>query len=168
MRQRRWMDLVKDNDCEIKYHPGYSNPVADALSRKVYVSSLRTNSVARVVEEYYSLGFTFRHKKEQQGIRVSSILAEPALYTRIHESQTIDTKTQKLARLAQDENTSGFHLQNNGVLCLSECVVVPDDSTLREKILSQAHCSRFFVKAEFRRSSGLLQSLEIHEWKWDM
>ena len=36
MRQRRWLELVKDYDCEILYHPGKSNVVADALSRKSY------------------------------------------------------------------------------------------------------------------------------------
>ncbi|KAL4035227.1 hypothetical protein IC575_003908 [Cucumis melo] len=35
MRQRRWLELVKDYDCEILYHPGKANVVADALSRKV-------------------------------------------------------------------------------------------------------------------------------------
>ncbi|KAJ9539430.1 hypothetical protein OSB04_032163 [Centaurea solstitialis] len=34
MRQRRWLDVVKDYDCEILYHPGKANVVADALSRK--------------------------------------------------------------------------------------------------------------------------------------
>ena len=34
MRQRRWLELVKDYDCEILYHPGKANSVADALSRK--------------------------------------------------------------------------------------------------------------------------------------
>ncbi|KAL5549751.1 hypothetical protein UlMin_004982 [Ulmus minor] len=34
MRQRRWLELVKDYDCEILYHPGKTNCVADALSRK--------------------------------------------------------------------------------------------------------------------------------------
>nr|XP_043632205.1 uncharacterized protein LOC122603512 [Erigeron canadensis] len=33
-RQRRWLDLLKDYDCEILYHPGKANVVADALSRK--------------------------------------------------------------------------------------------------------------------------------------
>ncbi|KAA0056194.1 ty3-gypsy retrotransposon protein [Cucumis melo var. makuwa] len=33
MRQRRWLELVKDYDCEILYHPGKANVVADALSR---------------------------------------------------------------------------------------------------------------------------------------
>ena len=34
MRQLRWLDVVKDYDCEIHYHPGKANVVADALSRK--------------------------------------------------------------------------------------------------------------------------------------
>ena len=34
MRHRRWLDVVKDYDCEILYHPGKANVVADALSRR--------------------------------------------------------------------------------------------------------------------------------------
>jgi hypothetical protein len=34
MRQRRWLELIKDYDCEINYHLGKANVVADALSRK--------------------------------------------------------------------------------------------------------------------------------------
>jgi hypothetical protein len=35
MRQRRWLELLKDYDVNINYHPGKANTVADALSRKV-------------------------------------------------------------------------------------------------------------------------------------
>ncbi|WVZ97431.1 hypothetical protein U9M48_042971 [Paspalum notatum var. saurae] len=38
MRQRRWLELIKDYDLEIHYHPGKANVVADALSRKSYVN----------------------------------------------------------------------------------------------------------------------------------
>ncbi|GKB37338.1 hypothetical protein Tco_0882280 [Tanacetum coccineum] len=45
MRQRRWLDLVKDYDCEILYHPGKANVVADALSRKTRHDSLLVKSL---------------------------------------------------------------------------------------------------------------------------
>jgi hypothetical protein len=34
MRQRRWLELIKDFDLEVHYHPGEANVVVDALSRK--------------------------------------------------------------------------------------------------------------------------------------
>ncbi|GKF16610.1 putative reverse transcriptase domain-containing protein [Tanacetum coccineum] len=41
MRQRRWLELLSDYDCEICYHPGKANVVADALSRKERIKPLR-------------------------------------------------------------------------------------------------------------------------------
>ena len=40
MRERRWLELIKDYDLEILYHPGKANVVADALSRKKQASSV--------------------------------------------------------------------------------------------------------------------------------
>ncbi|GJX42571.1 putative reverse transcriptase domain-containing protein, partial [Tanacetum coccineum] len=41
MRQRRWLELLADYDCEIRYHPGKENVVADALSQKERIKPLR-------------------------------------------------------------------------------------------------------------------------------
>jgi hypothetical protein len=44
MRQSRWLELIKDYDLEVHYHPGKSNVVADALSRKSQCNFLIVDS----------------------------------------------------------------------------------------------------------------------------
>nr|GEX07628.1 putative reverse transcriptase domain-containing protein [Tanacetum cinerariifolium] len=45
MRQHRWLELLADYDCEIRYHPGKANVVADALSQKRIVKSRRAKQL---------------------------------------------------------------------------------------------------------------------------
>ncbi|GJS28762.1 putative reverse transcriptase domain-containing protein [Tanacetum coccineum] len=49
MRQRRWLELLSDYDCEIHYHPGKENVVADALSRKERIKPLRVRALVMTI-----------------------------------------------------------------------------------------------------------------------
>ncbi|GJV52495.1 hypothetical protein Tco_1448236 [Tanacetum coccineum] len=49
MRQRRWLELLSDYDCEIHYHPGKANVVADALSRKERIKPLRVRALVMTI-----------------------------------------------------------------------------------------------------------------------
>ncbi|GJR25989.1 putative reverse transcriptase domain-containing protein [Tanacetum coccineum] len=49
MRQRRWLELLSDYDCEIHYHPGKANVVADALSRKERIKPLRVRALIMTI-----------------------------------------------------------------------------------------------------------------------
>nr|GEX12421.1 putative reverse transcriptase domain-containing protein [Tanacetum cinerariifolium] len=49
MRQRRWLELLSDYDCDIRYHPGKANVVADSLSRKDRDVPLRVRALVMTI-----------------------------------------------------------------------------------------------------------------------
>nr|GEW15010.1 hypothetical protein [Tanacetum cinerariifolium] len=49
MRHRRWIEILSDYDCEIRYHPGKANVVADALSKKKKEKPLRVRALVMTV-----------------------------------------------------------------------------------------------------------------------
>ena len=64
MRQRRWMEFLKDYDFGLSYHPGKANVVADALSRKsLYVATLMILE-QRLIEEFRDLNIAIEMRPQ--------------------------------------------------------------------------------------------------------
>jgi hypothetical protein len=83
MRQRRWLELIKDYNLEVHYHPGKANVVADALSRKVRCNHLEMEPVSDpLCEEMRRLNL----EVVEQG-NLYSLAAESNLYDRIVNTQ---------------------------------------------------------------------------------
>nr|GFA39524.1 putative reverse transcriptase domain-containing protein [Tanacetum cinerariifolium] len=54
MRQHRWLELLADYDCEIRYHPGKANVIADALIQKERIKPLRVTSLVMTIHPKFS------------------------------------------------------------------------------------------------------------------
>ncbi|GKA28114.1 putative reverse transcriptase domain-containing protein [Tanacetum coccineum] len=177
MRQRRWIELLSDYDCEIRYHPCKANVVADALSRK-----------------------------DREPIRVRSLVmtVHTNLLERILNAQTKaikeeNMKVKNLGRLIKPI----FETRSDGIQCFKGRIWLLFFGGLRDLILHESHKSKYSihpgsdkmyqdlkklywwlnmkaeiatyvskcltcakVKAEHQKPSGLLQQPEISEWKW--
>nr|ABF95974.1 retrotransposon protein, putative, Ty3-gypsy subclass [Oryza sativa Japonica Group] len=97
MRQRRWLELIKDYDMEIHYHPGKANVVADALSRKSYCNMSEGRCLPwELCQEFEKLNLGIVSK----GF-VAALEAKPTLFDQIREAQRVKAEHQKPAGLLQ-------------------------------------------------------------------
>jgi hypothetical protein len=95
LRQRRWLELIKDFDLEIHYHPGKANLVVDALSRKEHVyATIVTQLPDELVEDFIRLNLGIVAHTEGVTIEV-----EPTLEQEIRKGQIGDAKIQEIKDL---------------------------------------------------------------------
>ncbi|GJW80949.1 reverse transcriptase domain-containing protein [Tanacetum coccineum] len=178
MRQRRWIELFSDYECEIRYHPGKANVVADALSRKERVKPKRVRAMAMTI---------------QSGVKGMILAAQGEAFD---QENVMD---ERLHGLDQQMERKG-----DGSLYFMDRIWVPLVGGVRTVIMDEAHKSRYSVhpgadkmyydlrdmywwpgmkrdiatyvsecltcakvKAEHQRPSGLLQQPELPEWKWE-
>jgi ribonuclease HI len=74
-RQRRWLELIKDYDIGINYHPGKANVLADALNRRSHVSPLVVDSISfELCEEFNKLNLRIVANIEAMEMEVGSNL----------------------------------------------------------------------------------------------
>jgi hypothetical protein len=77
LRQHRWLDLIKDYDLEIHYHPGKANLVADALSRKEHVhAAIIAQLPDELVEDFRRLNLEIVAHTEGVTIEVEPTLEQ--------------------------------------------------------------------------------------------
>jgi hypothetical protein len=90
LRQRRWLELIKDYDLGINYHPGKANVVADALSQRSHVSQLVVDSMPfELCEEFDKLNLRIAANNEAMEMEVGSSLLQE-----IQRGQQEDEKVQ--------------------------------------------------------------------------
>jgi hypothetical protein len=104
LRQRGWLELIKDYDLGIDYHPGKANVVADALSRMSHVSQLVVESMPfELCEEFDKLNIRIVANKEAMEMDVGSSLLQE-----IRRGQVEDEKIQEIKRNIKEEKSPGF------------------------------------------------------------
>jgi hypothetical protein len=182
MRQRRWLELIKDYELEVHYHLGKANVVADALSGKGHcnylpaVRSTREESGTRVLP----------------GLSLCNITLTATLRGEIIAAQKNDAGMAHIKRRIQegDPKVTCFHEDAEGTLWFKDRLVVPRKEALKKKILDEAHTLRYSIhpgstkmyhdlrkqfwwtrmKSEttrYMKLGGLLQPLSVLDWKWD-
>jgi len=140
MRQRWWIEFLKDYDFELLYHPGKANVVADALSRKtVHVAHLMIKEL-ELLESFRDMKLQF--ELEPKFIRCSTLVISSEFLSLIREKQARDVSLQKVKELLRSDQTKEFALGSDGVLRFKGRVCVPDDAKLRRLVLEEGNKSR--------------------------
>jgi hypothetical protein len=143
MRQRRWLELIKDYDLEVHYHPGKANVVADALSRKTHCSCLSVEAFnetlcweMRKLDLEIVLQGDLNHLLVEATLRDDIILAQ-------QRSEGVGITKQKITQ--GDKKYKCFQVDPEGVLWFNKRLVVPKDHKLRKQIMDEAHLSKFSI-----------------------
>ncbi|GJT26629.1 putative reverse transcriptase domain-containing protein [Tanacetum coccineum] len=125
MRQRRWLELLSDYDCEIRYHPGKANVVADALSRKERNKPLRVRALVMTI-----------------GLN----LPKQILEAQIEAQKPENFKKEDVGgMIRKDIPKEKLEPRADGTLCLNGRSWLPCYGDLRTVIMHESHKSKYSI-----------------------
>ena len=146
LRQRQWLELFKDYDCIIDYHPGKTNVVVDALSRKmIYALSLKD----------YDWRF------DSDGALLAQLRVIPDLKQMIVNAQKNETKLQEIVQLVSTGDKIDYAIYESGGLLYKSKLCVPNVMDLRKKILYESHNTVFTMHP---RGNKMYQDIKQYYW----
>ena len=143
------MELLKDYDITILYHPGKANVVADALSRKAgSMGSLAHLQVSRrpLAREVQTLANDFmRLEVNEKGGFLSCVEARSSFLDKIKGKQFTDEKLIRIRDKVLRGEAKEAKIDEEGVLRIKGRVCVPRFDDLIHTILTEAHSSRYSI-----------------------
>jgi hypothetical protein len=141
MRQRRWLEFIKDYELEIHYHPGKANVVAGALSRKRQVNMMVAHPVPyELAKEFDRLSLEFLNS--MRGVTVE---LEPTIEREIKEAQKNDEKISEIRQLIREGRGKDFREDAEGVVWFKDRLCVLNVPSIRELILKEAHETTYSI-----------------------
>jgi hypothetical protein len=141
LRQRIWLELIKDYDLEINYHLRKANMVADILSHMSHVSQLVVDIMPFELRvEFDKLNFSIIANTEATEMEVGSNLLQE-----IWKGQMEDKKIQEIKHNIKEEKSPSVSEDGEGVLWYKGRIRVPNIKELKDKILHEAHESAYSI-----------------------
>ena len=140
MRQKRWMEFLKDYDFELLYHPGKANVVTDALSRKIVHTAHLMIKEVELLEKFRDM--KLQMELESESIRCSNLTISSDFLDSVRERQLLGASLKKVREQLGSDETKDFAMGNDGILRFQGKVCVPDDVEVKRLILEEGHKSR--------------------------
>jgi len=143
MKQRKWLEFLKDYDFQLSYHLGKANVVVDALSRKsLHMFALMVNEL-ELIEQFQELSLV--SEMTPSGVKLGMLKLTSNILKEIKNGQKEDLELVDHEVLVNQGKGVDFRWDENGVLMFRDRVCVPDVPELKKRILEEGHMSSLSI-----------------------